>query len=130
MAEFVTHAGAPQIERGEGISSVELTPAPLGEQCFIMGTTTFPPGTGLALHCHNTVEQVTLLAGSAVAEIDGRRYEAKPFDTTQVPAGVFHRWANAGEVPMTIMWVYGDTHVTRTFFDTGVTVDQFTRHPT
>jgi quercetin dioxygenase-like cupin family protein len=125
MVEFATYQTCRRIDRGTGISSVALTPEPLENQCYIMGTTSFPPGTGLALHCHNTVEQVTLLTGIAMAEIDGRRHDAEPFDTTQVPAGVFHRWVNTGASPMTILWVYGAIHVTRTYFDTGVTVDQF-----
>lgn len=127
MPEIIDYARAPRIERGDGIVSVQLTPEPLEEQGFIMGTTLFPPGTGLALHCHNTIEQVTLLEGSAIAEVDGRVYEARPYDTTCVPAGIFHRWANAGDAPMRILWTYGSTYVTRTFFDTGQTVDQFGR---
>jgi quercetin dioxygenase-like cupin family protein len=124
---MITYAGAPLVERGDGIVSVQLTPEPLVGQGFIMGTTRFPVGAGLALHCHNTTEQVTLLEGSAMAEVDGRRYEATPFDTTCVPAGIFHRWVNIGDTPMRILWVYGSTHVTRTIFETGQTFDQFGR---
>lgn len=127
MPEIIDYRSAPLVERGDGIVSVELTPEPLEEQGFIMGTTLFPPGTGLALHCHNTTEQVTLLEGAALAEVQGRTYEARPYDTTCVPAGVYHRWMNAGDVPMRILWVYGSTYVTRTFFETGKTVDQFGR---
>jgi quercetin dioxygenase-like cupin family protein len=125
LREITIFDGAPLIERGDGITSVELTAVPLPGQGFIMGTTSFPPGTGLALHCHNTVEQVTLLEGEALAEIEGRLYEARPYDTTLVPAGIFHRWTNTGSTPMRILWVYGSVHVTRTYFDTGETVDQF-----
>ena len=127
MPEIVKYNAAPLVVRGDGIVSVQLTPEPLDEQGFIMGTTLFPPGTGLALHCHNTTEQVTLLEGSALAEVDGRIYEAEPYDTTDVPAGVWHRWVNNGDTPMRILWVYGSKYVTRTFFETGQTVDQFGR---
>ncbi len=127
MPEIIVYAAAPLVERGDGIVSVQLTPEPLAEQDFIMGTTLFPPGTGLALHCHNTTEQVTLLEGVAMAEVDGRKYEASTYDTTCVPAGVYHRWVNTGDTPMRILWVYGSTYVTRTFFETGQTVDQFGR---
>jgi len=115
---------APAVARGGGIESVELTSPPFDDQCFIMGITTFPPGTGLPIHCHNTVEQVTLIEGEGLAEIDGDQFPVRPFDTTQVPAGQFHRFINNSSSVMRILWVYGDTHVTRTFTD-GRTVEQF-----
>lgn len=130
MPEMIEYATAPQIERGDGIVSVQLTPEPLEGQGFIMGTTAFPPGTGLAMHCHNTTEQVTLLEGDAMAEVDGRRYDVVPYATSCVPAGVYHRWVNTGQTYMRILWVYGSTHVTRTFLETGETVDQFGRRET
>lgn len=117
----------PVVARGDGIESVALTPQPFADQGFIMGTTAFPPGTGLRLHYHNCIEQVTVLEGLAIAELDGRRHEVSPYDTTQVEAGVPHRFVNVGEGIMRILWVYGAVHVTRTFPDTGETVDQF--HP-
>jgi quercetin dioxygenase-like cupin family protein len=127
MAELIEFAGAPVIERGDGIQSVRLTDPPLPGQAFVMGITTFPPGTGLAFHSHNTVEQVTVLEGSAVVELEGQQHRLQPYDTTQVPAGRSHRFVNAGESRMRILWVYGDTEVTRTFTETGETVSQLGR---
>jgi len=40
-----------------------------------------------------------------------------------VPGGVTHCFRNTGDVPMKIMWVYASTSVTRTFADTGQTVE-------
>ena len=114
----------PAVARGAGISSVELTTPPLEGQGFIMGITTFPPGTSIPVHCHNTTEQVTLIEGEGIAEIDGEQFPVKTFDTTQVPTGQFHRFLNPGPSMMRILWVYGSTHVTRTFED-GRTVEQF-----
>jgi putative monooxygenase len=127
MAELIEFAGAPVVERGDGIETVRLTEVPLPGQPFVMGITTFPPGTGLALHSHNTVEQVTLLEGSGFVEMDGSQRRIRPYDTTQVPAGEPHRFVNDGHERMRILWVYGDTEVTRTFTETGLTVSQLER---
>ena len=125
MADLITFADADRIARGGGISSVRLTPTPLEGQGFVMGITTFPPGTSIPLHSHNTVEQVTVLEGQGVAVLDGHERPAVPYDTTQIPAGEQHRFINTGSGRMRILWVYGSTHVTRTFAETGETVEQF-----
>jgi quercetin dioxygenase-like cupin family protein len=98
---------------------------PLEGQEFTMGVTTFPPGTSIRLHSHNTIEQVTVLEGEGIAVINGEETAARPYDTTQIPQGEFHRFINTGSTIMRILWVYGSTRVTRTFADTGETVEQF-----
>ena len=125
MAGLIRFDEAPKVERGDGIESVRLTPAPLQGQNFTMGVTSFPPGTSIRLHCHNTVEQVTVIEGHGLAELNGKQVPARPYDTTQIAPGEFHRFINNGATPMRILWVYGSTHVTRTFADSGETVEQF-----
>jgi quercetin dioxygenase-like cupin family protein len=127
MAELIDFASAPRVERGDGIKSVRLTDPPLDGQCFVMGITSFPPGGELPLHSHNTVEQVTVLEGTGIAELNGVQYPAVPYDTTHIPAGENHRFINSGDTVMRILWVYGSTQVTRTFTETGETVEQFAR---
>lgn len=127
MARMIRFDEEPTIERGDGIVSVRLTPEPIDGQGFVMGVTTFPPGTSIRLHSHNTVEQVSVVEGEGIAELNGEQVPARPYDTTQIPAGAFHRFLNTGDRPMRILWVYGSTHVTRTFADTGETVEQFAR---
>ncbi len=125
MAEMITFDDAEPVARGDGIESVRLTPNPLDGQGFVMGVTSFPPGTSIRLHSHNTIEQVTVIEGEGLAELNGERVQARPYDTTQIPPGEQHRFINTGSGIMRILWVYGDTHVTRTFADTGETVEQF-----
>ena len=124
MADLIDFATAIPIDRGEGIQTVVLTPVPLADQPFTMGVTTFPPGMSIALHSHNCVEQVTVIEGEALVELNGVTRPALPYDTTQVGAGEFHRFINSGGSSMRILWVYGSTEVTRTFPD-GRTVSQF-----
>jgi quercetin dioxygenase-like cupin family protein len=127
MARMIRFDEADPVARGDGIESVRLTPEPLEGQGFTMGVTTFPPGTGIRLHSHNTIEQVTVLEGEGIAELNGEQHPARPYDTTQIAPGEWHRFVNTGSSTMRILWVYGSTEVTRTFADTGETVEQFAR---
>lgn len=125
MARLIRFGEQESVDRGDGIESIRLTPSPLDGQDFSMGVTTFPPGASIRLHSHNTIEQVTVLEGEGVAVLNGQEHPARPYDTTQIPAGEFHRFINTGSEIMRILWVYGSTEVTRSFADTGETVGQF-----
>jgi quercetin dioxygenase-like cupin family protein len=127
VAHLIRFDEAEPIARGEGIESIQLTPIPLEGQGFSVGITSFPPGTSIRLHSHNTIEQVTVLEGEGLAVLNGEEVPAHPYDTTQIAPGEWHRFINTGKTVMRILWVYGSTEVTRTYADTGQTVDQFER---
>lgn len=86
----------------------------LGAAQFLNGVTEFEPGAELPLHSHNCEESVIVLEGTALFEHGGETTQLEPFDTTFVPAGVVHRFANHGASTMRILWTYGSVDATRT----------------
>jgi len=121
--KVIKFAEIPVVPRGSGVETQPLLLGSGGAQAFVSGISTFPVGAALKLHQHNTEELVVLLEGEATVEIGDQRYDIVPYDGTHVPAGIDHRFVNRGRTPMRILWVYGATHVTRTFADTGETVE-------
>ena len=87
------------------------------------GITVFAPGTAIPLHTHNVEESVLVLEGEAAAVVGQDSFELEAGDATWVPAGVRHRFANRGQGPLRIYWVYGGREVTRTIVATGETVE-------
>ncbi|WP_293882667.1 cupin domain-containing protein, partial [Sphingomonas sp.] len=82
----------------------------------------FEPGAELPFHFHNCEESVLLLAGEAIAEIDGTEYSLIPGDVSFIPAGVPHRFRNPStETRMKIMWTYASIEADRTIVATGDT---------
>jgi HTH-type transcriptional regulator, repressor for puuD len=121
--KIIKYAEIVVVPRGNGVETKPLLLGSAGAQAFVSGVSTFPVGAALKLHAHNTEEMVVLLEGEATVETGDQRHDIVPYDTTHVPAGIFHRFLNRGAAPMRILWVYGATHVTRTFADTGETVE-------
>jgi len=90
------------------------------------GISEYPVGSGAPLHSHNCDEQVVILSGRGFVEAEGVRTDLARYDTAYVEAGKFHRYQNTGDEPMVILWIYPQAFVTRTFADTGVTVEHLT----
>ena len=114
----------PVIKRGDGVVTTPLiSKERCGAENFTSGLTKLPAGKKVPMHSHNCDEQVTLLEGLAELEAGGKCTLLKPYDSTYIPANEPHRFINIGDGPMTIMWIYGTDHVTRTFTETGETVE-------
>lgn len=112
------------LDRGHGIKTIPLITHQSAENpAFTTGISTYPRGEGAPLHSHNCAEQVTLLEGEGEVEIDGAVTPLKPYDSTYIPGNRTHAFRNTGDRPMKILWIYASTNVTRTFADSGKTVE-------
>ena len=109
--------------RGDGVETTLIAGKDVCGSRITTGLTSFPPGKEVPVHKHNCDEQVTLIGGEAVVEIEGERSEVNVMDTTYIQAGTWHRFLNMGYDRMTISWVYDTDEVTRTFQETGKTVE-------
>jgi mannose-6-phosphate isomerase-like protein (cupin superfamily) len=114
-----------RLARGGGVVTIPLITRHSAEEDnkITTGISIYPEGTGAPLHLHNCDEHVTLLEGAGEVEVAGQITVLEPPDTTYVAAGVEHAFRNTGSAPMKILWVYNSAYVTRTFVDTGETVE-------
>lgn len=120
-------AELPTISRAKGVVTQPLVMADRGSTSLTMGLSTFQPGATIPLHTHNVEEAITILEGEAVAIIAGQESIVGPNDVTFVPPGVPHHFRNDSDGIMRFLWTYGGTHVTRTYVETGVTVEHLSR---
>ncbi|MCR2782961.1 MULTISPECIES: cupin domain-containing protein [unclassified Microbacterium] len=132
MATIVKFDQIEVLDRG---GAVKTWPLITGESTgntndLATGISIYPVGAGAPLHSHNCDEQVLILEGEGFVEVheaDGLiREQLKKDDTAYVKRDVFHRYQNTGDVPMRILWIYPTGFVTRTFADTGKTVEHLT----
>jgi quercetin dioxygenase-like cupin family protein len=122
-ARVLRPAELPTINRAKGVISQPLVMAERGSTSLTMGISTFQPGAVIPLHTHNVEEAITILEGEAVAIIEGQESICRPFDTTFVPPGTPHHFRNGSANEMKFLWTYGGAHVTRTYVETGQTVE-------
>ena len=119
----------PVFARGDGVETTLLVGTERFDTAqFTSGLTRFPPNKKVPYHSHNCDEQVTVLEGEAIVEIEGE--DSVPvgrYDTTYIAQGKSHRFVNTGDGPLLILWIYATDQVTRTFTESGETVDHLSK---
>ena len=65
-----------------------------GARDLTTGIVSLAPGRRLECHTHEYTESVTLLSGSAVMEVEGRRYNLRMLDNIVLPRGMAHTALN------------------------------------
>lgn len=72
-----------------------------GEMCLQLRGSLPPRSEGPPLHMHlKEREEGAVRRGKLTALVDGRRIEAGPGETAELPLGSYHRWWNEGDEPL------------------------------
>jgi putative monooxygenase len=114
---IVRFAQAECYELSSGAEFRDLFAGRFGSVGICGGYGRFLPDTSLPCHIHDYDESITIVEGSAVCLVEGRRYELSGCDTAVVPQGRPHRFLNHSNSPMAMVWVYAGSEPERTLVE-------------
>jgi quercetin dioxygenase-like cupin family protein len=111
-------ATAPRFEAGPGTSFIDYFNQDLmpGSQ-MSGGYGLFQPGGRLPAHFHDFDESICIIEGTAVCNVEGRRYQQAGCNTALQPRGRVHYFANESKNPMAMIWVYAGPRPERVIVD-------------
>jgi mannose-6-phosphate isomerase-like protein (cupin superfamily) len=79
------------------------------------------PGEGPGLHWHPYPETWVVLDGTARIVVGETELTAREGDTATVPAGVWHRFTNAGDGPLRMLCVHASDTIIQIWADESTT---------
>lgn len=79
----------------------------------------FLPGASLPCHTHDYDESITIVKGTAICLVQGRRYQLSGCDCAFIPRGLPHRFLNLSDEEMEMVWVYAGSEPDRQIIDAG-----------
>ena len=124
VIEHLLFSELPKISRGLGIVNHLIASKKIGAGDIHSGITFLPPKTSVPSHSHNTEEQVTILKGTLKIILNGNKeIICKRYDSTFISSNVQHELINETEEEVHAIIIYGSADVTRTFTETGETVE-------
>ena len=113
-----------KVSRGSGIVNHLIASKNIGARNIHSGITFLPPRTSVPEHTHNTEEQVTVLKGTMKIILNGNQeIICNSYDSTFISSNVRHELINNSDEEVHALIIYGSSNVTRTFSETGETVE-------
>jgi quercetin dioxygenase-like cupin family protein len=92
-------------EIGRGVVFECLAGKSQGARDLTTGLVTFAAGAQLECHWHPYTEAVTLLSGSAIVEVEGRRYTLGVLDNIVIPRGLAHAAFNSSSAQEAVLHI-------------------------
>ena len=123
VIKHLLFSGLQKFSRGRGIVNHLIANKKIGASTIHSGITFLPPKTSVPDHSHNTEEQVTILKGTLKIILNGdQEVICNSYDSTFISSNVQHELINETEEEVHAIIIYGSADVTRTFTETGETV--------
>ncbi len=124
VIQVLPFADIPRVKRGRGIVNYLIASKQIGARALHSGITFMPPHTRVPAHTHNAEEQVTILKGTLKIILDDtQEVRCGVYDSTFISSDVKHELINETDDEVHALITYGSVDVTRTFSDTGETVE-------
>lgn len=94
--EIITRIGDSSPGRlAPGVDLHVLATGTIGARGLTTSLAIFHPDALLPYHQHPFSEVIIVLSGAALAQVEGRQYRLRPYDTLHLPAGTAHAVRNA-----------------------------------
>jgi len=107
---ITTRSAAKRVELERGVVFQPLVGAHNQARNLTTGIVTFMPGAQLPYHKHPHGEAITLLAGEAEVEVEGRRYRLRALDNVYIPAERAHFAFNPSASKPAMFHIAMNTH--------------------